>query len=56
MEEEKKCEHKWKALGVEGLSWTHERGGGRVSDTYREIIGAIFCEKCGEIKSKDLTT
>ena len=51
---EEKCEHKWKALGVNGLSWTEERGGGHIDETYRQIVGVIFCEKCGEIKSQKL--
>ena len=52
--EEIKCEHIWESLGITGLSWIDEQGGGYVDKTYRQIVGAIFCKKCGEIKEKSL--
>ena len=55
-EKKEECEHKWQPLGIVagGLYKQQEmRQGGYVWVRYGdEIIAAIYCEKCGEIKKK----
>ena len=52
--EKKECEHKWKALGIDSNYGIKPRGGGYVDDYFYHTMAAIFCERCGEIKSKEI--
>ncbi len=54
-----KCKHSWKPLGQSTKThYRQERQRGGVgyfnTSTYDEVIASIYCEKCGEIKRKNL--